>query len=69
MQLATNGNDARFEAGREAPKVAKYPQCSYKVTLRGRGIVKSCGQAQVATAAMTRHMCSISARLPSRRAS
>ena len=36
MQFATNGNDERFEAGPEAPKVAKCPECGYPVTLRGR---------------------------------
>jgi len=32
MQLATNGNDERFEAGPEAPKGAKCAQSGY---LRG----------------------------------
>ncbi len=36
MQFATNGNDERFEAGPEAPRVAKCPECGYTVTLRGR---------------------------------
>jgi len=36
MQFATNGNDERFEAGLEAPKAAKCPECGYTVTLRGR---------------------------------
>ena len=36
MQFATNGNDERFEAGPEAPRVAKCPERGYPVTLRGR---------------------------------
>ena len=36
MQFATNGKDERFEAGPEAPNVAKCPACGYTVTLRGR---------------------------------
>jgi DNA-directed RNA polymerase subunit RPC12/RpoP len=36
MRFATNGNNERFEAGPDAPEVAKCPQCGYTVMLRGR---------------------------------
>ena len=36
MRFATNGSGEKFEAGPNAPKVAKCPECGHVVTLRGR---------------------------------
>ena len=36
MQFAMNGSNESVEAGPEAPKVAKCPECGHVVTLRGR---------------------------------
>ena len=36
MRFATGKDDERFEAGPEAPKVARCPECGYAVTLRSR---------------------------------